>query len=57
MMIWNKHLKFKDFNNRIIQKFVIPKKKEVITLKYVYYGCNETTLLGKLIASLNTIIQ
>jgi len=30
MMIWNKHLEFKDFNSRVIQKFVISKKKNLI---------------------------
>lgn len=57
MMIWNKHLEFKDFNSRVIQKFVISKKKKDITLKYVYHGCNENTLLEKLITCLNTFIQ
>lgn len=56
MMIWNKHLEFKDINNCIIQQFVIPKKKS-ITLKCVYHDCNNNTLLGKLIACLNTFIQ
>jgi len=28
MMIWNKNFKFKEFNNCVIQKFGIPKKKK-----------------------------